>query len=304
MTTPAPVWFRTAIAQPVTSHYVEVDGCPIHYLLWQPETSVAAPRGLLFVHGGGAHANWWRFIAPFLTRAFRVAAIDFSGMGDSGERTAYTAEHRVDEMRAVLAHADLGPQPFVVGHSYGGYMLMRLGALYGAELGGAVIVDSPVCSPEAIVDMPPPHAVERVRCYDRFEDGLARFRLLPGQPCDNDFIVEFIGRHSLKEVAGGWTWKFGLGTMTAERLEVLYNRDLIRMGSRTALIYGQHSALVSPETAAYMSAQLGPEVPIIEIPEAHHHVMLDQPLGFVSALRTLLDLWARADARPALGGGD
>ncbi len=31
-----------------------------------------------------------------------------------------------------------------------------------------------------------------------------------------------------------------------------------------------------------------------EIPEAQHHVMLDQPLAFVAALRTLLDGWSRS----------
>ena len=36
---------------------------------------------------------------------------------------------------------------------------------------------------------------------------------------------------------------------------------------------------------------LNRQVPFIEIPEAHHHIMLDQPLAFVAALRTLLQEW-------------
>ena len=43
---------------------------------------------------------------------------------------------------------------------------------------------------------------------------------------------------------------------------------------------------------------MGSEVPIIEIPEAYHHIMLDQPLGTMSALRTLLETWGRADEIP------
>lgn len=295
ITAPAPPWFQAAIEQPVTSHDVEVDGCSIHYLRWPGETPAANQRGLLFVHGGGAHANWWRFIAPFFTRHFRVAAIDLSGMGDSGERTEYTADQRVREIRAVLADAGLGDAPFVVGHSYGGYMMMRFAATYGDEIGGAVIVDSPIRHPEWKANIPAPEAIKRVHHYASFEDGLARFRLLPAQPCANDFIVEFIARHSLKPLKDGWTWKFGLGTMTAERFEVLYHEDLQGMTCRAALIFGQNSALVSRETAAYMSTLMGPDAPIIEIPEAHHHVMLDQPLSFVAALRTLLDVWDRAD---------
>ena len=38
---------------------------------------------------------------------------------------------------------------------------------------------------------------------------------------------------------------------------------------------------------------MGPRAPVVEVPEARHHVMLDQPLGFVAALRMLLDGWMR-----------
>ncbi|MBK6660167.1 MAG: hypothetical protein IPG43_19365 [Proteobacteria bacterium] len=38
---------------------------------------------------------------------------------------------------------------------------------------------------------------------------------------------------------------------------------------------------------------MGPLAPIIEIPEAQHHLLLDQPLAFVAALRTLLASWRR-----------
>jgi pimeloyl-ACP methyl ester carboxylesterase len=37
-----------------------------------------------------------------------------------------------------------------------------------------------------------------------------------------------------------------------------------------------------------------PGAPYIEIPEADHHVMIDQPLAFVAALRALLAAWPAA----------
>ncbi len=68
------------------------------------------------------------------------------------------------------------------------------------------------------------------------------------------------------------------------------------MQCRAALLFGENSALVSRHTAAYMSSLLGPSAPIVEVPEAQHHVMLDQPLAFVAALRTLLQSWVRQDS--------
>ena len=37
--------------------------------------------------------------------------------------------------------------------------------------------------------------------------------------------------------------------------------------------------------------RLGRVAPVIEIPTAGHHVMLDQPIALVTALRTLLSDW-------------
>ena len=293
---PAPDWFHWALGRPRDSRVIDVDDCPIHYLLWPADDQNPGRRGLLFVHGGGAHAHWWSFIAPYFTRDFRVAAIDLAGMGDSGRRTHYSAEIRATEIRAVIADAKLGARPFVVGHSFGGFMTMKFAARYGAEIGGAVIVDSPIRAPEAEAHHPhPPPRMANKRIYDSFEAALDRFRLMPEQACENDFLVEFIGRHSLKRDGAGWSWKFDPATMGARRFGEPFHEYLQAVSCRAALIFGEKSALVSRETAAYMSLLMGPEAPIIEIPEARHHVTLDQPLAFVSALRTLLQAWIRAE---------
>lgn len=293
---PAPDWFREAISAPKQSRFVTVEGCPIHYFLWPADPAAERRRGLLFVHGGGAHANWWSFITPYFQRHYRVAAIDLSGMGDSGRRESYTAELRAREMRAVIADAGLGERPFVIGHSFGGFMTMKFGAAFGAELGGAVIVDSPIRSPEEEAQRPtvPPKWTNK-KVYDSFDAALARFRLMPPQSCDNDFIVEFIARHSLMPVAGGWTWKFDGAAMGTRRFGEPFREYLQEVRCRAALIFGEKSALVSRATAAYMSSLMGPDAPIVEVPEAQHHVMLDQPLAFVAALRMLLELWIRAE---------
>src|SRR5262245_48820722 len=99
---PQPHWFRWAIGQPKHPRCGTVEGCPIHYLLWPAAPQAPQKRGLLLVHGGGAHANWWSFIAPYFSDDFTVAAIDLSGMGDSGRREEYSSEQRGRELRAVI----------------------------------------------------------------------------------------------------------------------------------------------------------------------------------------------------------
>ncbi len=291
-----PEWFRWAVTAPRQSRTIEVEGCSIHYLLWPAREECLDARGLLFVHGGGAHAHWWAFIAPYFTRGFRVAAIDLSGMGDSGRRESYGAALRAKEMRGVIADAGLGANPFVVGHSFGGFMTMKFAAEFGDELGGAVIVDSPIRSPEeeALLPLTPPRWANK-KIYESFEAGLARFRLMPPQSCDNDFILDYIARHSLTPAEGGWTWKFDGSALGARRFGEPFREYLQAVRCRAALIFGEKSALVSRATASYMSSLMGPLAPIVEVPEAQHHVMLDQPLAFVAALRMLLESWIRAE---------
>ena len=139
-----PKWFEWAISQSPSSNRVKVQDCHIHFLRWGPEYT--DKPGILFVHGGAAHAQWWSFIAPFFAQDRVVAAIDLSGMGDSGRRTKYTMPQRVAEISAVIDNAGLGEKPVVVGHSFGGNVATCFGHHYGAGLSGVIIVDSFGCT--------------------------------------------------------------------------------------------------------------------------------------------------------------
>ena len=64
----APSWFVRALAVPRGDLVVDVDGCAIHALTF----GKAGTRGLVFVHGGGAHAHWWTHVAATFADEFRV----------------------------------------------------------------------------------------------------------------------------------------------------------------------------------------------------------------------------------------
>lgn len=286
-----PEWFDWAVCYPCESRWVDVAGVPIHYLSWQPATEAPEQAGLLLVHGGGAHANWWRFVAPFFTSNFQVAAIDLSGMGDSGRRTSYDAAVRAKEMLAVIDDAFGARQVFVVGHSFGGFMSIRFGVDYGQRIAGAIIADTPVRPP----DDPPPGRATRifnsVRTYPSYEEAVARFRLLPEQECNNDFIVEYIARHSVKPVDDGWIWKFDPKAMGASRWNEPFHEHLTKIRCKTAYIHGENSALIGKKQLAYISSLMPSGSPVVEIPQAAHHMMLDQPLAFIAAVRSIIECW-------------
>ena len=70
---------------------------------------------------------------------------------------------------------------------------------------------------------------------------------------------------------------------------------------RVALFRGELSIVVPPETGEYMYELLNRSAPLIEIPQAHHHLILDQPLAFIAALRALLADWEHSVPRRIAG---
>ena len=277
-----PDWFTQAIAAPATSHFVDVGGTPIHYLAWN-----AAERdkpGLLFAHGFRAHARWWSFIAPFLLERFRVVALDFSGMGDSGSRTEERDLFTADII-GVLEHAGLG-RATLVGHSFGGGRVLHVCADHPEHVARAVIIDTYVNVPELARRVLPPWVTRPKNIYPTQEAALARFRLMPEHNCAAPYVIDYIARHSIRQVAGGWTWKFDENFRP--RALQPDSEQLARIVVPLTFMHGELSVGVSRERAAavmkYVRHGRGP----IAIPGSHHHVMLDQPLALVTALRAVL----------------
>lgn len=283
----APTWFDDALRAPRESREVEVAGCRIHYLRWG---DVSKP-GLMLVHGGAAHAEWWSFLAPLLTRGYHVAALDLSGHGDSGRRPEYLAELWASEILAVAEHAGMG-RPVLVGHSMGGLVSIITAAQHGDRLAGAVIVDAPVrrAAPEN-ERLRYAAAFKNPKVYSDLKTALAHYRLIPEQPCENGFILDHVARRSVRELPGsaGWTWKFDPQIFNSRVPHLSEQLAAVRI--RVALFRGDKSVVVPEETAEYMYELLGRNAPVVEIPDAYHHLILDQPLAFIAALRTLLADW-------------
>ena len=285
----APEWFKRALEVPFENRTVTVAGVAVHYLCWGRDSG---KPGLVFVHGNGAHAHWWTFLAPFFLDHYAVAAIDLSGAGDSGYRERYTPEQFAEEVHEVARDAGFGQDTVIVGHSFGGYITLKTGLLYVDDIEGIVLVDSAVRPPDFKWERDPRRSpIKPKRVYATFEEALGRFRLMPPQACENDYVLDYIGRHSLKAADGGWTWKFDDGMFRKFEFGTNMHEDLAKLRCRVGVLYGEESYLFSQDIADFMFKVLDESVPFVGIPEARHHVFLDQPLAFMSALRTLLAEW-------------
>jgi len=292
---PAPEWFDAALSTRYETHMLERDGAKVHYQSWGDPSK----PGLLLTHGNGAHAHWWDFIAPYFLQDYHVVAVTLSGMGDSGWRETYSMETfeadqmAVAEAAGLFAHAE---KPILVSHSFGGFVTMYTCRRHSERFKGVVIVDSPVLPPDR-EHHGPPRRDRQHKLYPSLTDALARFRLAPPQPCDNHYAMDYIARHSLKETAredGGsdWVWKFDPSIWGRFDTGDMPPHEMLKsIGCPLAIMRGADSAILQDDIWDYMQELCGENVPAISIPHAHHHVMLDQPIAFVSALRSLLAAW-------------
>jgi pimeloyl-ACP methyl ester carboxylesterase len=278
-----PEWFVNAIGTPAKQGTVDVEGASIAYRSYGDRED----RGLVLVHGGAAHARWWDHIAPLLSAGHMVVALDLSGHGDSNRRDGYGLDVWAHEVLAVAADAGITAPPTVIGHSMGGFVALRAAGIYGSRMAGAVVVDSPVrdITPEERAAQEH-RAFGPLRVYPSPEAAIARFRPIPDQPT-LPYVTAHVAGTSIREVDGGWSWKFDPRIFGRHPLTPAL---LTRLDCRVALFRAEHG-IVSPQIGEMMYDRLGRLAPLIEIPAAGHHIMLDQPIALVTGIRTLLSDW-------------
>ncbi|GAA0477808.1 alpha/beta hydrolase [Parasphingorhabdus litoris] len=297
-----PSWFTEALDVPREEAFVEVGGQKVHYFRW-------GKRGkppLLLTHGFLAHARCFAFIAPFLAEDYDIIVYDLAGMGESEIGTVFEGTQRAEDMVALAEALDLfsGPvKPKIIAHSFGSGVALTAMELAGERFGGLVICDLMIMRPEKLAAHfkgggGPPGSGKTDRptnVYPDYETARGRFVLAPPQDVQTPFLLEYMAYHSMRRVEGGWTWKFNPKVFHRSENDQEKWRQapqrIVDLPDRLAIIYGENSKLFDGDSAAYLRELGGNHIPMIAVPKAEHHLMLDQPLAFVTALRSVLALW-------------
>ena len=281
-----PAWAEEARATPNRDGFLEIDGSSIHYLAWG-DTALAP---LVLVHGNAASAEWWRFVAPLLATDYHVIAPDLGGMGDSSHCGRYARERYAEQVMAVADALAPGRPPVLVGHSLGGYVAIMAGCTHGQRMAGLVVLDSPPREVDGATFATYVQSSPVPRIYPDRASALRRFKVLPHQPVNCDFYLEHIAQTAIMPEAGGWRWKFDPAALTHPR-RLDYVDDLLIMRCPVALMWGALSERFGAWERQVSRELLGDRLPLAEIPNARHHIMLDEPLALVTALRTQLANW-------------
>jgi pimeloyl-ACP methyl ester carboxylesterase len=276
----------------VHDRFVSVDGLRLRYREWGDTSSPP----VVLLHGGSAHAHWWDSFAAAIADAYRVLALDLRGHGDS-DHTNPPAYRIEDYARDLAAFIDTTTRKRVdlIGHSLGGMVGTAYAGVASQRLNSIVIVDTQLKITAGGARYMTrlrkfPHPVYRDR-----EQAIRRFRLLPTHTQADETTLAHIAAHGIRQLPDGrWTLKFDRESMAHAEPQDL-TPILPRLTCPVLFVRGAHSTLLPHEhLAALLDA--APHAESVEIADAHHHVMLDNPPAFERVVRAFLDTVHRRTA--------
>src|SRR6185503_9625142 len=175
----------------------------------------------------------------------------------------------------------------LVGHSMGGMVSTVYAATYPGRMKKLVIVDTSVRLSEERLNAMRDVGNRGGSSYATREELVARYKLRPGNSLAPVEVVRHIAGFSARQFPdGGWRHKFDRAVYaTRENLDGMPFWERIKVAA--LLVKGGRSARISPEIFAEVKKR-APQVELAEVADSDHHVTLDNPDGFVRAVKPFL----------------
>jgi hypothetical protein len=111
--------------------------------------------------------------------------------------------------------------------------------------------------------------------------------------------LNHLAEYGLKEVDGGWTWKFDPALFDHMEMGAAQRDTFAQLTTNTALMLGEKSEDEGAFYAEHMLAITDGLLPVITVPGTYHHLMFDQPVAVAMAMKILLLEWHRQNNHAA-----
>jgi esterase len=267
------------------SGYVEVNGLKLHYLDYGSEGRTP----LLCLHGSAVNAHWFDFVAGGFAADYHVRALDLRGHGDSAsaDPPKYGMPDYAADVAAVVEKLDLRDF-MLVGHSMGGLVSLAYEARYPGRAKKIVVIDSSMRNTAERVARFHEVGNREGSSYATKDEYVERFRLRPDGTTAVPEIVRYLAELGATQGADGrWRHNFDRNVYSKrEPFEYMETWDHIRIPA--LVVRGALSERITPDIAADVKRRC-PHVEIVDVSNSNHHVTLDNPRGFVAAVKPFLD---------------
>jgi pimeloyl-ACP methyl ester carboxylesterase len=179
----------------------------------------------------------------------------------------------------------------LIGHSMGGRNAFGYAARYPDKLTKLVLVDIAPEVPAAASDRVRRTIAQTNDVFDTPEEAFAAVRAANPFPPDDVLRARTLSGLMLRE-DGRWTFRYDQALRDPARFRMPFdpaeNWALLRsIATPTLLVRGAESDLLDPAIAERVAAEM-PICTLVTVPAAGHPVPLDNPQGFIDAVRPWL----------------
>jgi pimeloyl-ACP methyl ester carboxylesterase len=259
-------------------------------------TSVGSGSPVVLIPGLSSPRAVWDGVVPELAKNHRVILVQVNGFGGDapGKNLAPgILDGLVAELGGYIVREKLG-QPAIVGHSMGGLAALMFAKAHPEHVSRVMVVDS---LPFIAVLFVPTATVAMVEPQGRaIRDQMAAGY---GKPADAANAEATANRLALKPESRAKVKAWVMASDPRVSGEALYEDmttdlrpDMAKIATPITLVYPWNATGPTKEMAdpLYHGAYAGaPHVSYVEIGDAAHFVMLDQPAAFQAALMAFVD---------------
>ena len=267
-----------------THAHVQAGAVNLHYL----DYGTAGKPPMLCIHGGAANGHWFDYVAPGLISDYHVRALDLRGHGDSDpvDPPSYLYEDYAADIDKAVTQWNL--RDFVImGHSMGGTVSLLYAAKYPGRAKSLIVIDSTVNLSAERIGRLRDIGSRPGKNYESQDELVSRYRLRPGDSLATPDVVQHIARNSSKQAEDG-TWRHKFDRAVYATRQVFDGTPLwADVKIPALLVKGDRSERITPEVVAE-TRKLAPHVELAEVSNTDHHVTLDNPIGFLEAVRPFL----------------
>jgi len=286
---------------------ISINGTRLHV------ASTGSGEDVVMVHGLAANLAFWRLkIVPFLAAQYRITAYDLRGHGRSAmPDRGYSPSNMAEDLKGVLDAGGI-EAAHLVGHSFGGAVIMEFAARYPERVLTLTLADATINSLQPLdqnrdwdywhswkntlkglgIDVPDKMPKVAFALLEEIADPRWRkarqgWRKGGRRPPGEDFFVPFGLWNGAKRTAARWV-KLLQTTDAWQELESdgLDLDGIRRIAHPTLLMYGERSRWM--RTCEALGEALENSETVI-MPKTGHFFPLLNPEGFALQLRKFID---------------
>ena len=250
---------------------------------------------VILVPGLSSPRAVWAGVVPTLAKSHRVYVVQVNGFAGDDPRANLSPgilDGIVADLHTLIGQSKLG-KPAIVGHSMGGLVALMLAKAHPDDVGKLMIVDSlpyigEIFAPGATVAALEPQA-------RAMRAGMAAAYGKPVNPAANEALAARMAlKPASRAAVAGWAAKANARVTAQAMYEDLtadLRPDMASIAAPITLVYPWNAVGPTKPVAdalyrkAYATA---PQVTFVDIGDAAHFVMLDQPVAFQAALDAFL----------------